>query len=263
MPAPGSWTHWPFSQISGVVTTLPAESRPAMVSIRPSGSSVTVGYQRPNAILGSPRRQVSLRRVEDVGDVDARVVVLVPAGDHQPAVRHERVAGAEQHRVRRDLGAPAAAPLAGSHSRGIAAMVPMAPPSSYLPQPRILPVGSRWMWSGTMAQGTSGPHLPVVASDGSAETLTGAEVTLLAAGGERRASCAPGAADAEIAELGEALRVGRRGGGALERPAARDDAGRDRDARSRVAAAVLDLHHRLDRRIEHLAVQRRGRADWS
>ena len=70
-------------------------------------------------------------------------------------------------------------PLAGSQSRGIVAMEPIAPPSSNLPQPITLPVGNRLMCSGTMSQLTTVPHFPVVASEGSAETSTGDEVTLL------------------------------------------------------------------------------------
>jgi hypothetical protein len=72
--------------------------------------------------------------------------------------------------------APVGGPLAGSQSRGIPITVP---PGSYLPHARILPVGSRCMCSGTMSQSTTGPHLPVVASVGSGERSTGAEVTVL------------------------------------------------------------------------------------
>ena len=58
--APGRRTQLPFSQISGTVTTREAVSRPATVTIRPSASIVTVGYQRPSAILGSPVAQLWL-----------------------------------------------------------------------------------------------------------------------------------------------------------------------------------------------------------
>ncbi len=72
------------------------------------------------------------------------------------------------------------------------AIVPIAPPSSYLPQAMTLPVGSRLMCSGTMSQLTTGPHFPVVASGGSADTVTGDEVTLLAPAVNCRV-CDPGA----------------------------------------------------------------------
>ena len=84
------------------------------------------------------------------------------------------------------IGAPAGDPLAGFQSRGI----PMPPPTSNLPQPRSFPVGSRLRCRGTMSQPTTGPHLPVVASAGNAETLTGAAVTVSASMANSRV-CAP------------------------------------------------------------------------
>ena len=70
-------------------------------------------------------------------------------------------------------------PAAGSHRRGRVAIVPITPPSSYLPHPRAFPLGNRWMCSGTMSQATTGPHFPLVASDGSADRVTGVAVTLV------------------------------------------------------------------------------------
>src|SRR4051794_25693475 len=61
------------------------------------------------------------------------------------------------------------APTVGSQSRGLAIMVV---PDSYLPQARILPVGSRLMCSGTMLQGTGASHLPVDASVGRELSVT-------------------------------------------------------------------------------------------
>src|SRR4051812_20860204 len=65
-------------------------------------------------------------------------------------------------------------PDAGFHKRGCEAEVV---PFSYLPQASTFPVGSRLMWSGTMSQSTGTSQAPVVASAGSALTVTVAEGT--------------------------------------------------------------------------------------
>ena len=66
--------------------------------------------------------------------------------------------------------------LEGSQIRGI----PIVSATSVLPQAKIFPVGSSVMWSGTMSQETTGPHLPEVASRGNGDSVTGEEVTLAA-----------------------------------------------------------------------------------
>ena len=54
----------------------------------------------------------------------------------------------------------------------------MVSAASVLPQARIFPFGNRFMWSGTTSHATTGPHWPLLASGGSADTSTGDEVTL-------------------------------------------------------------------------------------
>src|SRR5689334_7128704 len=178
--APGSCTHWLFSQISGMVTTCPAESRPAMVRIRVSGSTVTVGYQRPNAIFGSPGTHCSLTGSKMlVLSMPVSSALCPPDTMIRPSampVCPEQNSIVSAGIIRAVVGGPAA----GSHSRGTEPMVPEAWlfSSSYLPQPMILPVGSKLMWSGTMSHGTTGPHWPVVAAGGSGATATGDATTV-------------------------------------------------------------------------------------
>src|SRR5690349_1178986 len=174
VPAPGSCTHWLFSQISGVVTTLDAESRPAMVSTRPSGRMVLVGYHRPNAILGATDQVWLVGSKMLVASMPVSSALCPPDTSRRPSARN--VCPEQNSMVSAWMALNW--PEAGSHRRGIEPWVPATPPSSYLPHPSTLPVGSRWMWRGTMGQGTSGPHLPVVASEGNAVTFTGAAVTL-------------------------------------------------------------------------------------
>ena len=69
--------------------------------------------------------------------------------------------------------APLGGPEAGFHSRGSEAEVV---PVSYLPQASTLPVGNRLMCSGTISQETGASHSPLVASGGSALSVTAAEV---------------------------------------------------------------------------------------
>ncbi len=66
------------------------------------------------------------------------------------------------------------APDVGSQSLGC----PMPPLISSRPHASTLPVGSSEMWSGTMLHAIGGPHSPLFASAGSAESAIADEVAV-------------------------------------------------------------------------------------
>ena len=217
-----------------------------MVSIRPSGSSVTVGYQRPNAILGRSWTKVPLAGSKMLVTSMPLPSGLVSAGDQEPAVGHERVPGAEEHRVHLDLerGRRRSARRIPEprHPHRRAAGLELAPAEELAVGSRMqvqrhdVPVHQR---APLARRGFRRQRREVDGGRGHAARPDG-ELERLRAG----------AADAEVAELGEARRVGRRGGGAFERPAARGDAGGDHHPGRRLPGAVLHLDHRLHGGIE-------------
>ena len=147
-------------------------------------------------------------------------------------------------------------PLAGSQSRGIPITVP---PGSNLPHASSLPLGRRCMCSGTMSQFTSGPHLPVVASAGSGERLTGAEVTLLVPA-VNSSVCAP----VPLMPRSPNFATPEASVVAVVVPSSVPPPEATLAVTSTPAAgcppASVHLHHRLDDGIEHLAGERRRRA---
>ena len=96
MPAPGSWTHWFPSQISGVVTT-----SSVCVPPRHGQHSPIVQHGKcrvPAAVghVGYPVRGFRPGEKKYVVSMPA-IVPVVTAVHHQAAVRHERMAGTKQH----------------------------------------------------------------------------------------------------------------------------------------------------------------------
>src|SRR6185436_15277043 len=156
-----------------MVATHPAQSiSPALTSMRPSGSAVTVGYQRPTAI-GATRdhvRVAGLKRFVSRSPTWAPLcppaTSALPSGSRQLPVQNMLV---------RLFGTEVKTPVAGFHRR---AWLPKSWPS----QARISPVASRSALTATIGQVTGAAHWPEVEPVGvPTETDTAALVVLLPA----------------------------------------------------------------------------------
>src|SRR5262245_31469206 len=155
-----------------MAATQPAQLvSPAVASTRPSGSGVTVGYQRGKAI-GATRDHA---RVTGSKIFVSRSPVLAP---RCPPATNALPSGNRQWPVQNMLvvlGTEVKTPVVGFQRR---AWLPTPCPS----QARISPVGSRFAWTATKDQASGAAHRPVVESlEGETVTVTGALVVLFPA----------------------------------------------------------------------------------
>src|SRR6185503_924236 len=142
-----------------MVATHPAQSiSPALTSMRPSGSAVTVGYQRPTAI-GATRDHVRVAGLKRFVSRSPTWAPLCPP----------------QNMLVRLFGTEVNTPVAGFHRR---AWLPKSCPS----QARISPVASRFACTATIGQFTGAAHWPELVPVGvPTETDTAVLVALLPA----------------------------------------------------------------------------------
>ena len=138
-------------------------SRPATVTSRPSGSVVTVGYQRPRAILGNPGTQDSLAGSKILVTSRPLSSALCPPDTMKRPSAMNAWPAQKSIVSFRMVMAVVGGPRPGSQSRGF----PMPPSFSACPTQGFFRSGNRCMCKGTMSQSTGGSHLPTVASTGS------------------------------------------------------------------------------------------------
>src|ERR1051326_1668650 len=157
------------SKISGMVATHPPQSiSPAVTSMRPSGSAVTVGYQRPTAI-GATRDQARVAGLKRfVSGSPMWAPLCPPATSTLPSGSRQWPA---QNMLVRLFGTEVNAPVAGFQRR---AWLPKACPS----QDRISPVASKFVCTATIGQATGAAHLPEVDPVG-VPTVTGTEALVV------------------------------------------------------------------------------------
>src|SRR6185369_17077377 len=156
----------------------PQSISPEVTSMRPSGSAVTVGYQRPTAI-GATFDHVRVAGLKIfVSGSPTWAPIWPPTTRALPSgSRHWPL----QNMLVRLFGTEVNVPVAGFHTR---AWLPKSCPS----QARISPVGSRAAFTATIGQVTGAAHWPEVEPVGvPTETDTAALVVLLPAKSDARA----------------------------------------------------------------------------